>query len=165
MATSKIALRQLFVAADAVEGQVPTVGASGPLVYRDIVKIAKYVTNIDLKTVAQTTLFTVPLGKRFIPVRFAVVTDNIDGPAAMPTVQFGTSVNTELYLAAEVLNATMNARNKVFSWEIIGDAVDSEVDTVIIQFGVTVGGTSTGHTGTALVEGWLTNSVVIPIPP
>jgi hypothetical protein len=162
MATSKINLKQLFVTTDAVEGQVPTVGASGPLVYRDIVKITKYVTGINLKTVAQTTLYTVPLGKRFIPVRFAVVTDNITEAAAMPTVRFGTSVSTELYLAAEALNAVMNARNKVFSWEIIGDAVD-DFDAVTIQFGVTVGGTSTGHTGTALVEGWLTDS--IPTPP
>ena len=163
MATSKIALKQLFVTTDAVEGQVPTVGASGPLVYRDIVKITKYVTGINLKTVAQTTLYTVPIGKRFIPVRFAVVTDNIAGPATMPTVQFGTFSNNALYLAAEVLNSAMNNRNKVFSWEIIGDAVDDGEASAIIQFGVTVGGTSTGHTGTALVEGWLTDS--IPTPP
>ena len=163
MATSKIALKQLFVTTDAVEGQVPTVGASGPLVYRDIVKITKYVTGINLKTVAQTTLYTVPIGKRFIPVRFAVVTDNIAGPATMPTVQFGTSSNNALYLAAEVLNSAMNNRNKVFSWEIIGDAVDDGEASAIIQFGVTVGGTSTGHTGTALVESWLTDS--IPTPP
>jgi hypothetical protein len=94
-----------------------------------------------------------------------VVIDNCSAVTVMPTVQFGVVGTVDRYLAPEALNAAMNARNKVFSWEIIGDAVDAEESSDIIQFGVTVGSTATTHLATALVEGWLTDSVAIPIPP
>jgi hypothetical protein len=158
MAQSKVNISQLY-AAGATAGQVPTAGASGPLTYQEIPALVKWVTQINLKTVAQTSLFTVPLGKRFIPLRLAVIVDSITGGAAMPSVQFGTSGTPTLFLSAEALDATMNDAGRTFVWQLVGNAANS---ADVLQFGVTVGGTSTTHLATALIEGWLIDAAPTP---
>jgi len=108
--------------------------------------------NVNLKSVAQTTLYTVPADKLFIPKRFMVVNTNIGGAAAMPTVRFGTNGSPELFVPAEGLDGSMVANYKVQAWEVIGDAQPAGT---VIEFGVTVAGASAAHIGTVVLEGTL----------
>jgi len=116
--------------------------------------IIKYVTGIDLTAVAQTTIFTVPTGKRFVATKCVVLVDSITGASTMPTVRFGTSGTADLFVAAELLDSSMNAAGVTQGWNLLSNAVAA---AGVIQFGVTVGAASTTHVGTAIVEGILVN--------
>lgn len=110
------------------------------------------VAGVNLKTIAQTELLTVPAGYRLIVYTAEIVIDTITGAAGMPTVRFGVDGDEGAFVGAREIDPTMNEVNAFQGWDCPQDAIAA---AGVIEFGVTVAGTSTTHTGTVLVTGRL----------
>ena len=105
---------------------------------------------VDLKTVAETNLFTVPTGYMFLVDSMEIVTTSITGAGAPPSVRFGIStLPADHYEAARVTSNSVGARH------IIDNPQDAAVAGSVISFGVTAGSTASAHSGCAIVRGYL----------
>lgn len=112
-------------------------------------------TGVDLKSVAQTTVVTVPTGKRLVIDSLEVIIDTITGAAAMPTIRWGITGSEASILAAVALNAGMNSVDERESWDAAALLDTVLAASEVLQFGVTIAGTSTTHTATVIVRGIL----------
>ena len=115
-------------------------------------ELAITVHGVDLTAVAQTDIYTVPAGYRFIVEDVQIVIDSITGAAAMPTIQFGIDGDEAGWVGATQLDASMNAANEREIWEAIQDALPA---ATVFEFGVTIGGASTTHVATVVIRGYL----------
>ena len=105
---------------------------------------------VNLKTVAETNLFTVPTGYMFLVDSMEIVTTSITGASTPPSIRFGTSAfPAEYYAATQVTSNSVGARH------IIDNPQDAAVAGSVISFGVTVGSTASAHSGCAIVKGYL----------
>lgn len=110
------------------------------------------VAGVNLKSVAQTDLYTVPTGYRLLVDTAEVLIDTITGAAAMPTIRFGVDGDEGSFVGARALDATMNEVNARQSWDCPQDGLAAGQ---ILEFGVTVAGTSTTQTASVMVTGRL----------
>jgi hypothetical protein len=105
---------------------------------------------INLKTVAETNIFTVPTGFMFLIDSMEVVTTAVSGAGVPPAVRFGTTATSDaFYGPTQVTSNTVGARH------IIENPQDGVSAGSIVTFGVTTGSTGTSHSGCAIVSGFL----------
>lgn len=116
------------------------------------IEYAAFSKGVSLKAETETTIFTVPVGKRFILTRLTLAIDYIAGAADMPTVCWGNDSDPVAFVALEAIDPTMNAVGRVQIWEALADVQTAGSQ---IRFGVVAGGTSTSHSGTVIVEGMM----------
>lgn len=112
--------------------------------------------DVDLKTVAQISIKELFEGAIFVIEYIEIITKTITGAAGMPTVQFGLDNDEDSILAPVQLGAGMNVVYAREHWDAAALAADVAVGTVgndPIEFGVTIAGTSTTHTGIVIIRG------------
>jgi len=107
---------------------------------------------LDLKSVAQTILYIVPTGYRLLVDTAEVLIDAITGAAAMPTIRFGLTGDEGALVGARALDETINEVNARQNWDCPQDGLAAGQ---VLEFGVTVAGTSTTHMATVFVTGRL----------
>jgi hypothetical protein len=105
---------------------------------------------VNLKTVAETTIFTVPSGYMFLIDTVEVVTTSVTGAAAAPTIQFGNTGDSDAYYGP-----TQVTSNAVGARHISENPQDGAVAGTVITMGVTVASTATAHSGVGIVTGYL----------
>ena len=110
------------------------------------------VTGINLKSVAQTQLYTVPTGYRLQVKTAEIIVDTITGADGMPTIRFGVDGDEGSFVGAREIDETMNEAGALQSWDCPQDSLAAGQ---VLEFGVTVAGTSTTHTCTVLVTAYL----------
>ena len=106
---------------------------------------------LDAKIIAQTAFFTIPANTVFIPLKLHILITDITGPAAAPTVQFGTTADPDLLLTPELIVA--NAQYETQSWDIVGEEAIPAGE--ILEFGITVASTATTEQIIPAFEGYL----------
>ena len=106
---------------------------------------------VDAKVVAQTTIFEIPAGSVFIPLKLHLLVTDIVGAAVPPTVQFGTTADPDLLLVPEL--ALLNAQYETQSWDIIG--AEAIPGGEVLEFGITVASTATNELIIPAFEGYL----------
>ena len=117
--------------------------------------VTEEVASVDLTSTGQTTVYTVPTGKRFIPRRLMIVTDSIAGVSGMPTCQAGTSGDPDLLKEPRKLTQDLASAGGSEYWDDLeSDALAAGTE---VQFGVTLAGASATHTATLVIEGLLIN--------
>lgn len=104
--------------------------------------------SVSLKTAQSNVLFIVPAGKLFRPTHTEIITTAITGPATLPTFHFLAGA-TSLFAARLSENT-----GAVYGADIdeLGGATYYPAGT-IFYMEITVAGTSTTHTGKALIKG------------
>jgi hypothetical protein len=108
------------------------------------------VTSIDLKTVAQTPVFTVPSGDQAIIESIDVVIEEADTATVVPTVQFGPTADPDELVGPAVLDPGMDTAGTLQRFTLVSDPVDGDVQ---LEFGVTGAGAATGnYTATVIVR-------------
>ena len=105
---------------------------------------------VNLKTVAEHNLFTVPTGYMFLVNSMEIVTTAISGADAAPSVRFGTSSSPADYHGPAAVTS-----NSVGARHIIENPQDGIAAGSTVTFGVTTGSTATSHSGCAVVKGYL----------
>jgi len=105
---------------------------------------------LNFKTVAETTLYTVPAGYVFLLDEMEVVTTAITGAAVAPTVRFGNTGTADAYWAAAVVDS-----NAVRARHVIKNPQQGIAAAVAITGGITVASTATTHTGYFILRGTL----------
>jgi hypothetical protein len=112
-------------------------------------------TSVSLTSAASSTIYTVPAGKRFVVDSTEVIVNSITGEDAMPTVEFGISTDLDMILAPTELDAGMNTANARETWDsgvLLATVIPAGS---VIQFTVTVAGTSSTHAATVVLRGFL----------
>lgn len=109
-------------------------------------------TDVDLTAIAQTQLYVVPTGRKFIITKLVIIVKSITGAGSMPTIQLGTSLIPADIIPAAILASDMNTVDNTTIYELATDAYAASEQ---IEFGVTVGGGSTTHTADIILEGIL----------
>lgn len=105
--------------------------------------------SVSFKTVQENTVYTVPAGKKFKPTTGDILTDTITGAATPPTYKWKAD-------AADLMGATVATMNAVGQFE--SDGLDPTIyypAGTLIKMEITVAGTSTTHTGKAIIKGIL----------
>jgi hypothetical protein len=113
-------------------------------------KIAVRSSFTNLRTVAETEVFTVPSGYMFLIETMEVITTAIDSPGTAPTIRFGTTATSDLYFAPQE-----STSNSLGSRYVLQSPQDGAIAGTIITFGVTSGSTASTHTGVAIIAGCL----------
>jgi len=137
---------------DVVGANVYTKGEVDALLAGYQEKHITFVASLDFKTAQENTVYTVPADKKFLPERGIILTDAITGIATPPTYKWLADV-TDLMPATV---ASMNAVNEYDS-----DDLDSPLfygAGAVIKMEVTSAGTSTTHTGKAIIKGVLVDA-------
>ena len=106
---------------------------------------------VDFTIAQQNTVYTVPPGTKFKPDVGEILTDTITGIATPPTYKW--LANSTDLMSASL--ATMNAVNE-FETDNLNAQQYWPAGTVI-KMEVTIAGTSTTHTGKAILKGVLVN--------
>jgi len=106
--------------------------------------------NIDFTVAQQNNVYTVPSGKKFYPETGILLTDTITGTSTPPTYKW-------LADSTDLMTATVATMSTVNDGEV--DILDSKFYPAgtIIKMEVTSAGTSTTHTGKAILRGVLIN--------
>ena len=105
---------------------------------------------VNLKTVSEYTLFTVPTGYMFLVNTMEIVTTAITTAGTAPSVRFGTtSLPSDYYGPAQITS------NSVGSRHIIENPQEAATAGTAVSFGVTTGSTASTHSGCAIVKGYL----------
>jgi len=107
-------------------------------------------TKIDATAIAQTTIFTIPTGVVFIPLKVAVLITDITVIAAAPFVQFGTTADPDLLLAPVQILA--NGQYETQSWDVVG--AEAIVAGEVLEFGVTTASTAATEEFVPSIEGY-----------
>ena len=105
---------------------------------------------VDLKTVADTTIFTVPTGYMFLVDTMEIVTTSVTSPSAAPVVQFGNGGDGDAYYGPNQVTS-----NSVGARHIIENPQDGVVAGTAVAFGVTTASTASAHSGVGIVTGYL----------
>lgn len=105
---------------------------------------------VNLKTVAETTIFTVPTGYMFLIDTVEVVTTSVTSAGAAPTIQFGNTGDSDAYYGP-----TQVTSNAVGARHISENPQDGAAAGTVITMGVTVASTATAHSGVGIVTGYL----------
>ena len=105
---------------------------------------------VDLKSSADTMIFTVPAGYMFLIDTMEIVTMSVTSPGVAPTVRFG---NTNV--AAAYYGPTLSQSNSVGARHVVENPQDGAVAGTVITFGVTSGSTASAHTGVGMITGYL----------
>jgi hypothetical protein len=126
---------------------VGTDGAStasrfGPLLFRDT-------GIINFKTVAQHSIYTVPVGYMFVIDSMEIITVTSTTPGTPPTVQFGTTLDTDLFLGPVATTS-----NSVGSRHVAEDPQDGAIAGVILSAGITQASSAAAHTGILIFKGY-----------
>lgn len=112
--------------------------------------------SINFKTVADTSVYTIPSNHLFLLNTMEVLTTSISGAGTAPTIRFGyggVSADYDAYLTATT--TTSNANNSRHIFDKPKNAIES---STIITGGVTVASTATAHSGYFLITGFLIKS-------
>jgi len=107
-----------------------------------------YSSDISFKTAQDNIIFVVPTGKLFRPLRTEIITTSITGPATLPTFTFKAG-STALFTAR--VSENTGVLYGVDSDELGGSTYYPA--GTIFYCSITSGGTSTTHTGKALIKG------------
>ena len=105
---------------------------------------------VDLKTVAETNIFTVPTGYMFLIDTMEIVTLSVTSAATAPTVRFGNTGNGAAYYGP-----TVSQSNSVGARHVVENPQDGATAGTVITFGVTSGSTATAHSGVGMITGYL----------
>jgi hypothetical protein len=105
---------------------------------------------VNLKTVAETTIFTVPTGYMFLIDTMEIVTTSITSAGTAPTVQFGKTGDSDAYYGPTLITS-----NAVGARHIVENPQDGAVADTVVTFGVTMASTATAHSGVGVVTGYL----------
>jgi hypothetical protein len=105
---------------------------------------------VNLKTVAETTIFTVPTGYMFLIDTMEVVTTSVTSAGTAPTVQFGNTGDSDAYYGPTLITS-----NAVGARHIVENPQDGATAGTAVTFGVTVASTATAHSGVGIVTGYL----------
>jgi hypothetical protein len=116
---------------------------------------AQISSGVDLTSVAQTDMYTVPTGKLFVIDELEVVVTEITGAGAVATIRFGTDGAEAEILAAVALDAAMLVQYGREYWTKGALLKTVLAAGEILEFGVTVAGTSTTHVATIIARGLL----------
>jgi len=104
--------------------------------------------SVNLKSVAQTSIYTVPTGCAFFPNTFEVVTLTALAVTVAPTVRFGTVAAAARFYGPAL--STTSGRDLINSPQTVVAAAQ------VLSAGVTTGSTATTHTGYFRISGILT---------
>jgi hypothetical protein len=107
------------------------------------------ITGVDAKTVAQTTLFTVPTGYVANVYSLAVVVQAASAITVPPSIQLGTTGSPSSMVAAVALDAGMTTAGKVQRFTFQSDELAAGT---VIEFGITAAATGTSMTVKATLQ-------------
>jgi len=114
------------------------------------------VTEIDLKTEAQTTLYTVPAGKTLIIQEVLLINTAVDNVTTPGIVEIGFSPDYDNFIDNTTLNADFNVLGDVLHLKNNNNEInDNMPESTVIKLDVTTGSTATTHTVKAIVIGFL----------
>jgi hypothetical protein len=105
---------------------------------------------VNLKTVQETSIFTVPSGYMFLIDTMEIVTTEASGSGSAPTVRFGNAGEAAAYYGPSVILS-----DSVGTRHVIEHPQNGVVAGTVVTMGVTVGSTLTNHSGVGIVTGYL----------